>query len=129
MRMADCRCDPWNSLIRHVSYVGERLRLDTNLLRRLVEEGILTRNDYEQLTNESTPQSRRIDRLLLHILPTKDPKLFDTFCRILKAVGQGFLAQRLEEKSLHNDESPSHDQIEGTVITTSLPVNKLITRG
>ena len=96
--MAACEsgCDPWFALSRNFSYVSERLRLDAHLLRRLVEASILTRNDYDELTEEATSQSRRIDRLLIDILPKKDPELFDTFCRVLKAVGQGFLAQRLE---------------------------------
>ena len=97
--------DPWVSLSRQFSYLGEHLRLDAHLLRRLVEVRLLTRNDYDELTDQTTSQSRRIDRLLTDILPKRDPELFDAFCRILKAVGQGFLAQRLEE-SPDDDLSP-----------------------
>ena len=46
------RANPWLSLSRHFSYVAHRLRLDAALLSRLVEVEMMSRDEYDELTNE-----------------------------------------------------------------------------
>ncbi|XP_062523446.1 uncharacterized protein LOC134198124 isoform X1 [Corticium candelabrum] len=91
------RANPWLSLSRHFSYVVDRLRLDAALLRRLVEVGMMSGDEYDELTNECFLKRKRMKRLLRDILPRQDPTLFDTFCKIVSEVGQGFIVEKLKE--------------------------------
>ena len=91
------RTNPWLSLSRHFGYVADRLRLDAALLRRLVEVGMMNGDEYDELTNECFLKRKRMKRLLRDILPRQDPTLFDTFCKIVSEVGQGFIVEKLKE--------------------------------
>ncbi|XP_062523677.1 uncharacterized protein LOC134198323 isoform X2 [Corticium candelabrum] len=91
------RTNPWLSLSRHFGYVADRLRLDAALLRRLVEVGMMSGDEYDELTNECFLKRKRMKRLLRDILSRQDPTLFDTFCKIVSEVGQGFIVEKLKE--------------------------------
>ena len=88
--------DPWAALCSNVSFAAEKIYLCPDLLRPMMESRIISEHDYNELMMESITQSRRKDRLLLEILPTRPPETFLMFCEILRGAGQDELANRLE---------------------------------
>jgi hypothetical protein len=62
----------------------------------MVASDIISQGDYEELLMESIPKRKRIDRLLLDILPTRPSEMFSVFCDILRRAGQYELADRLQ---------------------------------
>lgn len=92
----DPESDPWTALRRNLTFAAEKIRLCPNLLRPMVASDIISQGDYEELLMESIPKRKRIDRLLLEILPTRPSEMFSVFCDILRRVGQYELADRLQ---------------------------------
>ena len=107
--------NPWLSLTKHMSYVVQHLRVDRSLIRRLIDAGVLGLQDADELEKESTSQKKKVDRLLVEILPKRQPSLFTAFCKVLTDVGQGFIVQRILGNSDHVQKSVSRD--EGNVLT------------
>ena len=92
----DPESDPWTVLRRNFTFAAEKICLCPELLRPMVGNGIISKDDYDELLMESIPKSRRKDSLLLDILPTRPPEMFPVFCELLRKARQDQLANRLE---------------------------------
>jgi hypothetical protein len=92
--------DPWKRLKGHFQFAAEKIYLCPELLRPMVDAGIISRDDYTKLLMDTIELSKRKDLLLLEILPSRPKEMFDVFRDILRKVHQIQLADRLESEEV-----------------------------
>lgn len=88
---------PWESIRRNYTFLSNKLYLSEELLRLLYQEEFIGRGDLERLRNVHELNSSRLSNLLDLLLHQRDDK-FDPFCRCLRRVGQGHIADVLMDQ-------------------------------
>ncbi|XP_062523555.1 uncharacterized protein LOC134198214 isoform X2 [Corticium candelabrum] len=87
--------DPWPALRHNYVFLSKRLRCNSFFLGCLYEKNLISNDDFDTLSRDSLSHVEKIRRLIVGILPSKPPEMFDTFCDILCCVGQSHVANRL----------------------------------
>lgn len=94
---AEMEGGPWESIRRNYTFLSNKLYLSEELLRLLYQEEFIGRGDLERLRNVHELNSSRLSNLLDLLLHQRDDK-FDPFCRCLRRVGQGHIADVLMDQ-------------------------------
>ncbi|XP_062523793.1 uncharacterized protein LOC134198416 isoform X2 [Corticium candelabrum] len=106
----DPEIDPWTTIRLNFTYCSEKLVLNHDLLRLLLQHGFICKGDYEELLMPTILSSKRKDRLLLDILPTRPADKFPEFVEILRRVGLTDLANKLEGRSPSRNPASQYDE-------------------
>ena len=95
----------------------KKLRCDDCFLGTLYQEYVISIDQFEMLRADNLDHKEKIHRLIVYVLPERQPRMFWKFCKILRLLKQTLVAKKLVQSvSVYKSTIQGECQCQTTVL-------------